>query len=68
MAKRSTKRTREIGNMVEEAFLKYGRNIQFNIFDLGKINKAGYDAGLANQSIDEAVKAAIELYRIKEAA
>lgn len=49
---------------VESSFSRQGCNVQFNIFDLSKIHKAGMDAANAGQNIDEAVKLAIAKYRL----
>ena len=54
---------KKIKAAVSEAFRIHGNCIQFNIMDLGKIFKAGENAGIAGQNIDEAVKAAIQQYR-----
>ncbi len=60
---RMTKEEKRIEKETEQAFNKNASGIQFDIMDLGKIHQAGVNAGKANQSIEEAVKAAIQTYR-----
>lgn len=43
---------------------RLGGGIQFNVMDLGHINKAGVDAALKGEDVDAAVKAAIDKYRL----
>lgn len=52
-------------NAAAAAFRKYGQNRQFDIFDLGKITRAGADAALAGGDVDAAVKAACDQYERK---
>lgn len=54
---------KKIKAAVDQAFRTYGNGIQFNIFDLSKISKAGESAGIAGQDITQAVKDAIQQYR-----
>jgi hypothetical protein len=61
---RKTKEEKRIEMATEQAFKLHGQNIQFNIMDLGKIHNAGVNAGKAGQSIEDAVKAAIEQYKV----
>lgn len=60
---RLTKEEKRIEKEVEAAFKLHGNCIQFNIFDLGKISKAGREAGKVGGNIEDAVKAAIQVYR-----
>jgi hypothetical protein len=69
--KRKTKREKQVEALVETAFLKSGKNRQFNIMDLGKINKAGVNAagteGEVNaQAIEDAIKTACDQYEQKK--
>lgn len=64
---RRTKEAIRIERESEAAFKKHGSGIEFDIFDLGKISKAGEDAGKAGEDIEAAVIEAIEKYRIKAA-
>jgi metal-sulfur cluster biosynthetic enzyme len=60
---RKTKEEKRIEAATEAAFNLHGKNIQFNVMDLGKIYNAGVNAGKAGQSIEDAVKAAITQYK-----
>lgn len=60
---RKTKQDKLIDSQVESAFNRHGKNIQFNIMDLGKIHDAGVRAAQAGNDVDEAVILAIEQYR-----
>jgi hypothetical protein len=60
---RKTKEEKRIESESEAAFKKHGSGIEFDIFDLSKISKAGEDAGKAGEDIEAAVIAAIEKYR-----
>ena len=62
MARRS-KETIRIEREAEVAFCKHGSGIEFDVFDLAKITKAGVDAGKANESVEEATIRAIAKYR-----
>lgn len=64
------KQAKMIEDMVDASFKKNGNRIEFNIFDLGKIHKAGVAAAATGhtqeevaRNIDEAVIAAIAVYR-----
>lgn len=54
-----------ISNAVDAAFNKHGNNVQFDIFDLGKISSAGEQAAAIGglEAIDQAVIEAIQKYR-----
>jgi hypothetical protein len=60
---RLTKEEKRIEKETDAAFKSHGSNVQFDIFDLGKIHQAGVNAGRLGQNIEEAVKAAIQTYR-----
>ena len=60
---RKTKEDKRIDTLVAAAFNQHGKNIQFNIMDLGKIHDAGAAAAKAGQSVDDAVITAIAQYR-----
>jgi hypothetical protein len=60
---RMTKEAKRIQAEADRAFKVHGDRIQFNIFDLSKISKAGIAAGEKGESIEEAVKLAIAQYR-----
>jgi len=57
------KKKNPLEQAVNASFTRQGCGVQFDIFDLSKIYKAGEAAGLAGQDIDEAVKLAIAMYR-----
>ena len=61
---RKTKEEKRIENEISAAFYKFGGNIQFDIMDLPKIHQAGAVAAASGGSVEEAVKAAIENYRM----
>ena len=63
MTKVDRKKIKEMESAVETSFNQHGKNIQFSIMDLPAIHKAGIDAARAGESIDDAIKAAIEKYR-----
>lgn len=48
---------------IEKIYNKHGSGVQINIFDISKVFKAGTDAALAGTSIEEAIIAALALYR-----
>jgi hypothetical protein len=48
--------------VIDAAVGKHMNGRQYNVMDLGKIAKAGYDAYKAGKDIDEAVKAACDTY------
>jgi hypothetical protein len=48
---------------IEKIYNKHGSGVQVDIFDISKIYKAGKDAHIAGTSIEEAVIAALTLYR-----
>jgi len=54
---------KKIKDAVSDAFRIYGNRIQFKMGDLGKIFRAGEDAGIKGQDIVQAVKDAIQQYR-----
>ena len=54
---------KKIKAAVSEAFRVHGNCIEFNMMDLGKIFKAGENAGIAGGDIVQAVKDAIQQYR-----
>ena len=60
---RKSKEQKALEPIVDAAFKRLGNRIEFNIFDLGKITKAGETAGtaamLAGTSVVEAVEAAV---------
>jgi hypothetical protein len=58
-----TKEEKRIDAEANKAFKTHGVNIEFDIFDLSKIHSAGVEAGRRGENIEEAVKAAIQLYR-----
>jgi hypothetical protein len=60
-----TKAEKRIEKAVADAFKKHGSGVQFNIFDLAKINNAGNAAAKTGQDIDAAIIAAVEQHRIK---
>lgn len=64
---RRTKEQIRIDREVEAACVKHAVGRSFNIFDLGKISKAGHDAAQAGQDIDAAVLAAAIQYDQKAA-
>ena len=55
---------KQLESAVESAFKRFGQNRQFNIMDLGTIHRAGMDAGQAGESIEDAIKAAVDQYAI----
>jgi len=66
---RRTKEQKRIDDAVEAACNRHAVGRSFNIFDLGKISKAGHDAAKAGQDIDAAVLAAAKQYnQLPEAA
>jgi hypothetical protein len=69
MAKaRKSKAEKELDNLVERLFYKHGSNIEFNIMDLGRLSDYAKAAIVAGGDPDEAMKAAVEKFRIKAAA
>ena len=60
---RMTKEEKRIDLETSQAFKTHGNCIEFDIFDLSKIHNAGIEAGRRGENIEEAVKAAIQLYR-----
>jgi hypothetical protein len=60
---RMTKEEKRIDAECSAAYKKHGNCIPVDIFDLSKIHNAGIEAGRKGENIEEAVKAAIELYR-----
>jgi hypothetical protein len=48
---------------IEKIYNRVGAGVQIDMFDISKIFKAGKDAHIAGQSVEEAVKAAIAQYR-----
>lgn len=48
---------------IEAAFYRHATNVPINIMNLSKISNAGRTALLEGKDLDEAVKAAVELYR-----
>ena len=68
--KRKSKREKQVEAAVEAAFNKVGKNRQFNMMDLGKINAAGVKAAGTEGDVDvakieEAVKLACDQYEVK---
>lgn len=59
---RRTKQQIEIDKKVDEACNKHAIGRQFNVFDLGKISKAGHEAAAKGEDIDAAVLAAAIQY------
>lgn len=58
---------KKIEDAAEKIFNRIGKNIQFNIMDLGKISKAAEDvlsAGGTEEAAEAAMKEAIEKYKI----
>jgi hypothetical protein len=60
---RMTKEEKRIDAETSQAFKTHGNGIEFDIFDLSKIHNAGIEAGRRGENIEDAVKAAIQLYR-----
>jgi hypothetical protein len=68
--KRKSKREKQVETAVEAAFNRIGKNRQFNIMDLGKINAAGVNAAGTEGDVDvakieAAVSAACDQYEVK---
>lgn len=61
---RMTKEQKRVEKQVDDLFKKHSYGIQFNISDLGKISDAGVKAAEQGQNVEEAVKAAIQQYRM----
>lgn len=53
----------DIEKQVEQAFYKVGFGVQINIMNLSKITKAGVDAYLAGQDLENAVAEAVAKYK-----
>ena len=60
---KKTKAQKALDAVIDASFKKNGNCIQFNIFDLSKIHRAGEVAAAAGQDIDAAIIAAIAVYR-----
>ena len=59
--------TKKIQNKAEQMFYKLGKNIQFNMMDLGKISKAAESvliAGGTDEAAESAMSNAISQYRL----
>lgn len=60
---RMSKEEKRIERETDAAFNKHGSGVQFDMMDLSKITQAGKTAARTGASIEEAVKAAIQVYR-----
>ena len=63
MAKRMTKEEKVLEAAYYDAFRRLGSNVQFDMFDLGKIHSESVAAAASGTAMDDAVKAAVAKYR-----
>lgn len=60
---RKTKEDKRIEAAVDAAFTRHSSNVQFDVFNVGKVLDAGRTAGKNGQDIEAAVIAAIQQYK-----
>jgi len=53
----------KIDDLIDQAYRLYGNNVQVNMMDIPKIFRAGREAIAKGENLQDAVKAAIALYR-----